>query len=527
MRRSRWLAWASTITVSAVVGGLLLVPSTAAQAAPTTGLRFVDIVASDGVVLKANVNESTSPGKHPAIVMPSSWALNDLEYVAQAEALATAGYTVVSYTPRGWWGSGGRIATAGPEDIADLRSVIDWTIANTTADPARLGAAGVSYGAGISLLGSAFDSRIKAVVAMSGWTDLVESLYGASTRRPQAVALLQVAATLLGRPSSELNTVLSDYWNNRNIEGIKAFARVRSAATYINAINANHPAILMANAYGDSLFPPNQLVDFFGQLTGPKRLELAPGDHAVVEATGLVGLGNAVWTSLRRWFDQYLQGINTGIAAEPPVVLKSQSGGATESAVDWAHVTGSTTRMGLREVNLLTGTGTLGGSATTGWSRTALALGDSGATAGVALLTNAWTGLTGSSPSIWLPAINRVTAGVWLSASLSSTPIRGIPRLHLTVKPAKADGTVVAYLYDVDSLGAGKLIAHAPATWLGATPNAALGVDIAFPATSYTVASGHRLALIVDTEDALYLDANPTGAGITFTGQSYLDLPLR
>jgi hypothetical protein len=41
------------------------------------------------------------------------------------------------------------------------------------------------------------------------------------------------------------------------------------------------------------------------------------------------------------------------------------------------------------------------------------------------------------------------------------------------------------------------------------------------------VPSGHRLALVVDTEDALYLDANPWGAAITFTGPSYLDVPVR
>ena len=52
-------------------------------------------------------------------------------------------------------------------------------------------------------------------------------------------------------------------------------------------------------------------------------------------------------------------------------------------------------------------------------------------------------------------------------------------------------------------------------------------MDVVFPATAYTVPSGHRLALVVDTEDALYLDANPFGAAITFTGPSWLDLPLR
>jgi putative CocE/NonD family hydrolase len=531
MRRPRSLVLASvsTVLLGLISAGLISAGSAPALAAtaPTTGFRFVDITTPDGVVLKANVDEPTSPGRHPAIVFVNSWGLNDLEYLAQADRLATAGYTVISYTTRGFWTSGGRIDTAGPLDIQDSRTVIDWMLTNTTADPARIGSAGVSYGAGISLIAAAFDPRIRAVAAMSGWTDLVESLYGGNTRRPQAVALLQVAATLLGRPSAELSQVLDDYWANRNIDTIKAFGRVRSAMTYVNAINTNRPAILMANSYGDSLFPPNQLVDFFGRLTGPKRLELAPGDHAVVEATGLIGLDNHVWTSVRRWFDQYLVGVDTGIASEPPVVLRPRPGGAAESYVDWADVTGSTQRLGLGEVHWWDGTGSLGGTATTGWSRTAYAFGDSGAQAGVALLTNGWEALTGIAPQAWLPGIDRARAGVWLSGTIGTTAIRGIPRLRLSLRPGYAEGTVVAYLYDVDGLGTGDLIAQAPGSWLGATPNATLGLDVVFPATAYTVPSGHRLALVVDTEDALYLDANPWAAPITFTGPSYVDLPLR
>jgi dienelactone hydrolase len=526
MRRPRLLAFAGTLSVLIGLISASTVPAVAA-AAPTTGFRFVDITAADGVVLKANVNESTTPGRHPTIVFVNSWGLNDLEYLAQADKLATAGYTVISHTTRGFWTSGGRIETAGPLDIRDMTTVIDWTLAHTTADPARVGAAGVSYGAGISLIASGFDRRIRAVAAMSGWSDLVESLYGANTRRPQAVALLQVAATLLGRPSDVLNEALSDYWANRDIDSVKAFGRVRSAATYVDAINANRPAVLMANSYGDSLFPPNQLVDFFGRLTTPKRLEFAPGDHAVVEATGLIGLDNHVWTSVRRWFDQYLVGVNTGIGAEPPVVLRPRPGGTTESYVDWADVTGSTQRLGLGEVRWWDGTGPLGGSATTGWSRTAYAVGDSGATAGVALLTNAWEALTGISPQVFLPFVDRARAGVWVSSGLSTTAIRGIPRLRLSVRPSQADGTVVAYLYDLDGWGNGDLIAQAPSSWLGATPNTVVPVDVVFPATAYTVPSGHSLALVVDTEDALYLDANPFGAAITFTGPSWLELPLR
>lgn len=520
-------AVSSAVSVSASAATTSVVGATTSVVGATTGFRFVDITAPDGVVLKANVVEPTSAGRHPAIVFVNSWGLNDLEYLAQADRLAQGGYTVLSYTTRGFWTSGGQIDTAGPRDIADSAAVIDWLIAHTTADPAHIGSAGVSYGAGISLIASAFDPRIRAVAAMSGWSDLVESLYGAQTRRPQAVALLQVAGQLLGHPSAELNAILSDYWANRNIDGIKAYARIRSAATYVNAINANRPAILLANAYGDSLFPPNQLVDFFGRLSTPKRLEFAAGDHAVVEATGLIGLDNHVWTSVRRWFDQYLGGVDTGIAAEAPVVLRTRPSGTVESYVDWAHVAAGTQRLGLGAVRLLDGTGPLGGTPATGWSRTAFATGDSGASAGVALLTNAWEALTGNPPAVYLPFVARDRAGVWTSTALPTTNIRGIPALHLTIKPGQRDGTVIAYLYDLDAWGNGALIAHAPATWLGATPNAALGVDVTLPATAYTVPAGHRLALVVDMSDALYLDANPWGAAVTFTGSSWLDLPVR
>jgi len=85
---------------------------------------------------------------------------------------------------------------------------------------------------------------------------------------------------------------------------VLAWGRIRSPATYLDAINANRPAVLMANAWGDSIFPPNQLADFFGRLAGPKRLELRPGDHAIAELTGILGLPNDVWTSVQRWFDR-------------------------------------------------------------------------------------------------------------------------------------------------------------------------------------------------------------------------------
>ncbi|RKG58916.1 acyl esterase [Corallococcus sp. AB011P] len=515
-------AWCKRLPVVML---FLLLPLTS-LALPTTGFRFVDIPGSDGTVLKANYIAPTTPGPHPAVVFISSWGLNDLEYLAQANALAQKGYVALSYTPRGFWASGGGIDTAGPADIADTSRVIDWMLANTTANPSRIGLAGVSYGAGISLIASGFDSRVKAVAALSGWSDLVASLFGGETRRPQAVALLNLAATLLGRPGPELSTTINDYFANRNIESIKAWGRVRSAATYIQRINANKPAILMANAYGDSLFPPNQLVSFYGQLAGPKRLEFAPGDHAVVEATGLLGLPNGVWTSVTRWMDQYVAGVDTGISREAPVVLRTYDGD-TEGYASWAQVSTGTQRFGLGAIRILDGTGTLGGTPSSSGSRTVWSGFDTNADAGVALLTNGLQALTGIPPVVWLPGVNRLNAGVWTSSlSTSGIAIRGSATLRLRVTPSTASGTVVAYLYDL--LGDyGGLITHVPLTWKNATPGVPLDLDLAFPATAYDVPVLHRLALVVDTEDPLYLDANTTGATLSLGGPSWLDLPTR
>jgi predicted acyl esterase len=153
---------------------------------------------------------------------------------------------------------------------------------------------------------------------------------------------------------------------------------------------------------------------------------------------------------------------------------------------------------------------------------------DTVADGGTVLVTNALEGLTGEPPTAWMPAVNRIFGAVWSTDALpDGAAIRGIGRLHLTVRPSASTGTVINYLYDVDGLGNGKLIAHAPITWSGATPGATLTLDAALPATAWDVPAGHRIALVVDGKDPLYLDANPSGATITLAGPSWVTVPLK
>ncbi|WP_432752496.1 alpha/beta fold hydrolase [Streptomyces sp. JL2001] len=508
---------------AALVAGTTLGLAPAAHASETaatgTTVRFVDIAGDGGTVLKANVVTpagADGASRFPVIVLPTSWAVPQIEYLAQAQKLADSGYVVVSYNSRGFWQSGGEIETAGPKDVADASLVIDWALAHTPADPDKVGMAGVSYGAGISLLASAHDSRIKAVAALSGWADLIESIYSGRTQHLQAAAVLGGAGYLTGRPGPELRQVLHDFLSSDldKEDEMIAWGRTRSAVTQLDRINANGAAIMLGNAWGDTIFPPNQYASFYEKLKGPKRLEFRPGDHATAEATGLLGLPNDTWTSAHRWFDHYLKGVDNGIDRELPVRLKPRSDGGYESYPDWKSVGADERKIALGGTQRI-------------WANV-----DSGANGGLVFLSNILDQLVQAPPMASIPLLPRAFAGVWQSERYDTAQrVRGTAKLHTTVTSTKESGTLVAYLYDVGPLGLGKLVSNAPYTFHGQTPGKPFTVDLELFATAYDVPAGHRLAVVVDTVDPLYIEHNPTGARLTFSSPagdpSYVSVPLR
>ncbi|MFE7645352.1 alpha/beta fold hydrolase [Streptomyces phaeoluteigriseus] len=505
------------VSATLVAGGVLgLAP--AAQAA-TSSVRFVDIQGADGTVLKANVVTpavADGSGRRPLIVFPTSWSFPQVEYLAQAQRLADAGYIVLTYNVRGFWQSGGEIEVAGPPDVADASTVVDWALAHTAADPRRIGIGGVSYGAGISLLAAAHDPRIKAVAALSGWADLTGSIYSGRTEHVQAAALLDATGTVTGRHSAETRRAFDDFYSAdlSKEEDLIAWGKKRSPRTYLDQLNQNGAAVMLANTWGDTIFPPNQYADFYEKLTGPKRLAFRPGDHATAELTGLFGLPNDVWTDTVRWFDHHLRGVDNGIDREQPVRLKSRSTSGYEGYPDWKSVTATT-----RKVNLA-GTTTIRADV------------NSGADGGIVFLSSILDQIARLPPVASIPLLPRRWAAVWQSETYTGAQrVRGTPRLHTTLTPTEESGTLVAYLYDVGPLGLGKLVTNAPYTFHGRTPGEPFGVDLELFSTAYDVPAGHRLALVVDTVDPLYMEHNPTGARLTFSSPandpSYVSIPLR
>ncbi|MAX66960.1 MAG: acyl esterase, partial [Halobacteriovoraceae bacterium] len=78
--------------------------------------------------------------------------------------------------------------------------------------------------------------------------------------------------------------------------------------------------------------------------------------------------------------------------------------------------------------------------------------------------------------------------------------IRGIANLKINLD-SKSNFQVVAYLYDVNKIGAAKLITHGV---FSGRPSVNSQISFDLVATAYDVPQGHKLALVVDTQDSLY-----------------------
>ena len=502
--------------------------STSASSSATSGVSNTDVTLtmSDGVGLAGILTQPSAPGPHPAIVFVSSWGLPDFEYYDQAQQFAADGYIVLEYDPRGFYNSGGTIDVASPQDVADVSTVITWLLGNTSADPGEIGVGGVSYGAGLSLLAAAHDPRIKAVASMSTWTDLDYSLYPNDTRHQESTGLLVAAGELTGRLSPDFENIVSDFYADKDVPQVLQWGAVRSPQTYINEINANGAAVFISNGLQDSIFAPNQLTPFYNDLTTPKYLMLQPGDHATAEASGLLGLGNTVWTNVHAWFDHYLTGADNGINTQDPVQVEPVGGSSYEGYANLAALSTSTATFQLGGANWL-GTGSLSYAAPGSWS-TGIDVGTATCASGGTLeISGLLTQLLDLPPSCWLPIIDRSDAAVWQSGAMTSEQkLRGAASIDLTFTPSASSGTLYAYLYDVNWADDGTLISYVPYTYLDATPGKSMTINAQFLTAAYNIPSGDSIAVVVGTKDPLFLDNDQSGSTVTFGGPSSVILPL-
>lgn len=458
------------------------------------------ITSHDSVKLKAQLWEpsfSNFPGKRPVVIFINSWGLNKNQYDGPARKLAKKGYVVLSYATRGFGGSGGTVKVAGDEDIKDLSTVIDWLLENTRAHPEKIASAGISYGGGVSLIGSAKDDRIKAVIAMSAWTDLEYSLYPNETLNKIWIEFLIALGRITGNLDPKVMSIYRNAKNRTQISELRRWARKRSAITYIEEINNNQPAIYMSQNYKDQLFSINQTIHFFDKLTTPKKLLAHRGIHASAEIKGLFGLKSEVWNPVYEWLDHWLLEQENGL--EEGIIEYTSTN--TDSSYVETEKNDRNDDLTPIELDPIKKT-------RRSKERTSIIINskeDSGAETGIPMLSAIFESHLGTKVKHDFKNTKTDHGAMYRSAVMNQDlSLNGIPKIEMYFNSYYSDTQVVAYLYDIPKRGKASLISHGVASFhqLGGE---IVKADFELHATSYDLKEGHRFGLIIDTGDALYL----------------------
>ncbi|MGW7421257.1 alpha/beta fold hydrolase [Streptomyces sp. NPDC054813] len=541
--------------------------------AATVGFPW--ITADDGVRLSAHTIKLRTTESRPVVIVPAGWTpfgwvLFEYTYLQ----LALRGYHVLAYTPRGIgltlripgggyidspFTSGGTIDVGGPADWTDGSTVIGY--AQRHFKPSKIAFLGESYGSGISQLVAAHDpeERVDAVVALSTWGDLADSLYQYDTRHLAAVTAL---VNFTGGPverkfDAATQQLLDDFQAGRNMDDVVAWGKERAPSSYVEETNARGVPTFISNTWHETLFPVNEVIELFDRLTVPKHLNLWIGDHAAPESAGLTvpfSGPNVPVEEAFAWLDHHVLGADNGVPGWSPVTSQimftyrtrtdPETGKdvITEPAVreprpSWGDVTTSTERWYLTAAASASRDGGLGIEPETGWQREFTAGQLTEATAVDAVITTGQAEWNGNPKSYATDKFDRQYLAVWTSDPLpvgregaAARRIRGIPELTLTVRSTADSTTLVAYLFDVSPDNTARIVTHEPLTLTGLTADQDRTVTWKLQAAGYDVATEHRLMLVVGSKDQLYSDATVDGSTTTITSPegeaSHLTLPL-
>ncbi|MGP4018836.1 alpha/beta fold hydrolase [Saccharopolyspora sp. 5N708] len=118
----------------------------------------------------------------PAILLAHGFGGSKNDTAAQAQELVRRGFTVLTYSSRGFGRSTGEIALNDPDyEVADAHQLLDWlarqpeVLRDGEGDP-RVGVTGGSYGGALSLLLAGTDPRVDAIAPVMTYNDLGQAL---------------------------------------------------------------------------------------------------------------------------------------------------------------------------------------------------------------------------------------------------------------------------------------------------------------------------------------------------------------
>lgn len=466
---------------------------------------------------------------------------------------------------------------AGPADMQDVKAVLDEAEARAggwRADMSRLAMAGISYGAGISLLGAAHDPRVKAVASMSGWGNLSTALAPQAAPKAFYYEMLSASAEALARPDPEVTRMWDNLRHWRHMDEVLAWADQRSPAAKADRLCVGSLPVLLSNNAEDGLFTTSDAFALRQRLHGAGcrvRLMINEGAHVRAELPGLLGVDSVVAHKPPVW-DHVLHFLDTNLrpgsapdyfATTPPVLfqLRTPSGyiapprylGFGAWPPENAHprdLTLGPPALNQRQV------GAAGKSAAQwrqddGRCEVTLAFGRATGINVQLLSGELVLSDSGSYTTTRLGHVNASAAQVFLSRPMGGVRLCGLPNASLDVRAFSANDStwtrpaaqttpryqLAVYLWDVEPTGAvaGLITRGVRNVWTpgqlgpGGFDGSGQPLTVEMPAVCVDLPRGNMIGLGVALYDPAFTPANEDSAlrvQVACDGRSRLELPI-
>ena len=464
------------------------------------------VMAMNGVRIDTSYFTSGPSGaRHPAVLLAHGFGGTKDDVRGQAEDLARDGYSVLTWSARGFGRSTGKIGLNDPKgEVADVSALIDWLAKqpqvqlDKAGDP-RVGVAGASYGGAISLLAAGYDHRVDAIAPSITYWNLADALFpngvfkklwagifvnsggGCDKFEPQLCRMYERVAES-GRPDAQAERLLE----------------ARSPSAVASRIKV---PTLLTQGQTDSLFPLGQADAAAKAIRvngAPVDVDWIAGGHdgGDLEAS-------RVQSRVRAWFDRYLKddkATDTG-----PAFRVTRTGGvdSTDGAAQLRGASDNTypgLESGLKSVALTGRQQTFDNPA--GSDPPAVsALPGLGGAGGLAQLSSLGVGVSLDFPGQYAR---------FDSAPMSTgLHITGSPTATVHITSTSEDAVLFAKVYDVGPGGGTPVLPSQLVTPLRVEgARSGKDVTITLPAIDHEIEQGHRLRLVLASTDLGY--ASPT-----------------
>lgn len=197
-------------------------------------------------------------GPDPAtIVLSHGYGDNQDQMIFWADLVNRAGFSAFTYDMRDRGQSGGSAVTLGAQEQIDLLSAVDYLTNRQDVDQDRIGALGVSLGASVTILAAAQDTRIRAIVADSGFSDATNVISNSFHRFMHLPAF----------PFAPVTVKFAEWRTGCSVHEIRP----------VDVIGQLSPRpILIIHGKDDSLVPPENSEQNFESAGQPKQIWWVP-----------------------------------------------------------------------------------------------------------------------------------------------------------------------------------------------------------------------------------------------------------